>query len=136
MAPSTVEQHFLLQRASLLRELTKLNHLIDEQNLLAYWQCGVAALQVHLPVDSIMSQIGSAIDIVIQLTRMRDGRRCVTQVTEFVGYDKREGVLRTKDIFFLDAESKHAKLMPTGALPTFMGELIDNDLIDLTAFYQ
>jgi len=89
-----------------------------------------------LPVSSILSQIGSAIDIVIQLTRMRNGRRCVSQVTEFIGYDKAEGVLRTKDIFRLDGETEDAKLMPTGALPTFMGELIENDMIDLSSFYR
>ncbi len=89
-----------------------------------------------LPVSSILSQIGSAIDIVIQLARKRNGQRCVSQVTEFVGYDKRDGVLRTRDIFLLDSETDDGKLMPTGALPTFMGELIENDLIDLTAFYK
>jgi Flp pilus assembly CpaF family ATPase len=89
-----------------------------------------------LPISSIHSQIGSAIDIVLQLTRKRNGRRCVSQITEFVGYDKSEGVLRTKDLFLLDSESDDAVLMPTGALPTFMDELIQNNLIDLSTFYR
>ncbi len=89
-----------------------------------------------LPLSSIYGQIGSAIDIVLQLTRMRNGRRCVSQITEFVGYDEREGVLRTKDLFLLDSESPNSRLMPTGSLPTFMGELIEHNLIDLSTFYR
>lgn len=89
-----------------------------------------------LPITSIHSQIGSAIDLVIQLGRMRSGRRCVTQITEFVDYDKTAGKLRTKDLFLLDSDTDNANLMPTGALPTFMGELIERDLIDLATFYR
>lgn len=87
-----------------------------------------------LPVSSIYSQIGSAIDLVVQLTRHSNGRRCVTQITEFVEYDKAEGVLRTKDLF--RQESHDGDLMPTGALPTFMGDLIEHSLIDLNTFYR
>ncbi|QDV66466.1 Putative conjugal transfer protein [Rosistilla carotiformis] len=87
-----------------------------------------------LPISSIYSQIGSAIDLVVQLTRHSNGRRCVTQITEFVGYDKAQGILRTKDLF--RQESHNDDLMPTGALPTFMGELIEDKLIDLDTFYR
>ena len=53
LTPIILERHSLLQRALLLRDLTKLNHLIDEQNLHAYWRQGVAALHAHLPSDAI-----------------------------------------------------------------------------------
>lgn len=89
-----------------------------------------------LPVESIHRQIASAIDIVVQLRRLRDGRRVVSQVTEFMEYDKSERCIRTKDLFMLDSESPHAQLLPTGSLPTFIGELMENDLIDLASFYR
>ena len=87
-----------------------------------------------LPVASIHSQIGSAIDLVIQLKRMGK-RRCVSQVTEFVGYDKQSQKLRTKDLFLLDSHAEDALLSPTGSLPTFMGKLIETKLLDLQTFY-
>jgi pilus assembly protein CpaF len=92
-------------------------------------------MAADLPVHSIHRQIASAIDLVVQLTRMRDGRRCVTQVTEFVGYDEAEQRIRTKDIFTLNVEQLDGELLPTGALPTFMGDLIEHKLIDLESFY-
>ena len=88
-----------------------------------------------LPIESIHRQIASAIDLVVQLKRMRDGSRRVSQVTEFVNYNKEEGSIRTKDLFVLDGETPDSNLVPTGALPSFMGELIEQDLIDLTSFY-
>ena len=89
-----------------------------------------------LPITSIHSQIGSAIDIVIQLSRQRNGRRCVSQITEFIGYDKEEQRLITKDLFLLEDDTDDANLMPTGALPTFMSELLAHNLIDLSTFYR
>ena len=89
-----------------------------------------------LPIESIHRQIASAIDLVIQLKRMRNGSRRVSQITEFVGYDKDEGVVRTKDLYVLEDETDNAALMPTGSLPTFMGELISRNLIQLEGFYR
>jgi Flp pilus assembly CpaF family ATPase len=88
-----------------------------------------------LPVESIHRQIASAIDLVVQLTRLRDGQRCVTQVTEFAEYDESERCIRTKDVFRRDVDLPGAQLLPTGALPTFMPELIERRLIDLESFY-
>ncbi len=92
-------------------------------------------MAADLPVQSIHRQVASAIDLVVQLTRMKDGRRCVTQITEFAGYDENEAIIRTKDIFRMDVERPGAELLPTGALPSFMGDLISNKLIDLESFY-
>lgn len=89
----------------------------------------------NLPVDSIRRQIASAIDLVVQLTRFPDGSRKVTHITEFVDYDEREGRIRTKDLFLLEGGGETAELAPTGILPTFMGDLIKQGLIDLDAFY-
>ncbi|HMO85046.1 MAG TPA: CpaF family protein, partial [Lacipirellulaceae bacterium] len=88
-----------------------------------------------LPVESIHRQVASAIDLVVQLTRLRHGERCVTQVTEFAEYDESAGSIRTKDIFFRDGETPGSLLLPTGALPTFMPELLAQQLIDLESFY-
>jgi Flp pilus assembly CpaF family ATPase len=89
-----------------------------------------------LPIESIHRQIASAIDLIVQLRRMRDGSRKVAQVTEVVGIDPAEGGLYTKDIFVLEGEEGKAKLSPTGSLPTFMDKLLEMGLIRLETLYR
>ncbi len=92
-------------------------------------------MAADLPIESIHRQISSAIDVVVQLRRMHDGRRRVVQVTEIGGIDEQLGGIRTKDIFLLSGEHGEQTLNPTGCLPSFMGELIESGLIHLESFY-
>jgi Flp pilus assembly CpaF family ATPase len=89
-----------------------------------------------LPVQSIHRQIASAIDIVVQLARLDNGRRCVTQITQFVDYDEIEKRIMFKDIFAMGDGGHDAKLVPTGSLPTFMPKLMSKNLLDLDLFYS
>jgi len=93
-------------------------------------------MAADLPVTSIHRQIGSAIDIIVQLERMRNGRRCVSQISEVVGCDPITSKVRIRDLFLLDGESLEANLVPTGHLPSFMGELIELGFLDLETFYE
>ena len=92
-------------------------------------------MAADLPLQSFLKQAASAIDLIVQLERLRDGRRCVTQVTEVAGYDPQDNAIRIKDIFRLDSHEPQARLQPTGSLPTFMGPLIESGLIELSAFF-
>jgi Flp pilus assembly CpaF family ATPase len=92
-------------------------------------------MAADLPISSIHRQIASAIDLIVQLTRLKDGRRCVTQITEVVDVDVHHSTVRLKDLFLLSETETRPELCPTGRLPTFMDELISNKLIDLDAFY-
>ncbi|MEX2092224.1 MAG: ATPase, T2SS/T4P/T4SS family [Pirellulales bacterium] len=93
-------------------------------------------MAADLPVDSIRHQIASAVDVIVQLKRMRDGRRCVSQITEVAGINPVTGKLEMRDLFLLDeGEEQGAQLQPTGRLPTFIGELIANGMLNLKTFY-
>ncbi len=92
-------------------------------------------MAADLPIASIRQQIVAAIDLIVQLQRMRDGRRCVTQVTEVVEVEPRSGEIRTKDLFAMDAGDETAVLTPTGHLPTFLSELVAHNVIKLDQFY-
>jgi Flp pilus assembly CpaF family ATPase len=89
-----------------------------------------------LPIESIHSQIASAIDLIVQLRRSHDGGRRVVQVTEVVGVDKEMGGLLMKDIFVTEEFGGTERLSPTGVLPTFMDRLIELGLIRLDTFYR
>ena len=88
-----------------------------------------------LPMESIHRQIASAVDLIVQTGRLRDGSRRVTQITEVVDYDEIGKQVRLKDLFLLDESAGRPKLVATGYLPTFMEELIATGLLDLSTFY-
>jgi pilus assembly protein CpaF len=72
---------------------------------------------VVLPLQALRAQIASAIDIIVQTSRLRDGSRCVTHVTEVIGLDV-QGSYRIGDIF-VRAEMPQGgyALVPTGYVP-------------------
>lgn len=86
-----------------------------------------------LPIDSIHRQIGAAVDLIVQLSRHRDGRRVVTQVTECVGVDPHQGGVVLRDIFRFDPQA--GRLAPTGQLPTFTDRILATGKVDLDAFF-
>jgi Flp pilus assembly CpaF family ATPase len=93
-------------------------------------------MAADLPVESIRQQIASAVDVIVQLKRMRDGRRCVSQITEVARINPVTGKLEMRDLFLLDEpEAAGSQLQPTGRLPTFIGELIANGMLNLKTFY-
>ncbi|HEV2383044.1 MAG TPA: CpaF family protein [Terriglobia bacterium] len=57
---------------------------------------------LNLPERAIRQQIASAIDIVIQISRMSDGTRRVTHFTEITGMD--EDVVSMQDIFVFEKQ--------------------------------
>ena len=77
---------------------------------------------VEIPLAALRAQIASAIDFVVQTTRLVDGSRCVTHITEVLGYEPREGY-KLGDVFVRkyrgrDAEGKVvSELVPTGRIP-------------------
>ncbi|AUI85064.1 pilus assembly protein CpaF [Vibrio azureus] len=54
----------------------------------------------NLSVESIKKQISQAVDIIIQTSRLIDGRRKITHITEIGSYDS--GMISTQDIFVYD----------------------------------
>jgi len=93
-------------------------------------------MAADLPVESIRHQIASAVDVIVQLKRMRDGRRCVSQITEVVGINPLTKKLEMRDLFLMEeSETADAHLQPTGRLPTFIVELITSGKLNLKTFY-
>ncbi len=80
-----------------------------------------------LPSSAIREQIASAIDLIVQQTRLPDGSRKVVKITEITG---REGdIVTMQDIFSFDQEGfdENFKVVgkhnPTGNIPVFVDEL-------------
>jgi pilus assembly protein CpaF len=89
---------------------------------------------MDLPDRAVREQIASAIDVVVHLTRFRDGTRRVTHVTEVVGMEG--AVVTLQDIFAfdyaagVDGDGRHlGRLQPTGIRPAFVDRLADHGIV-------
>lgn len=78
--------------------------------------------EIELPLHALRSQIASAIDVIIQVTRFTDGRRGLTQVAEVLPLDE-NGRYCIQNIFDykLDSEGK-GQLDWTGKKSIFIAE--------------
>ncbi len=81
---------------------------------------------MDLPVRAIRDQIASAIDLIIQQQRMRDGTRKIVAITEVQGMEG--DIIVMSDIFTFEQqgiEDGHVigRLKPTGIRPKFMEQI-------------
>lgn len=86
-----------------------------------------------VPVQAVRAQVAAAIQIVIQLSRMQDGSRKVTHISEGLGMDI-HGNYQVNDIYLFEqtGRDKDGKILgeqkPTGNLPSFIREIEVNHL--------
>jgi len=59
---------------------------------------------INLPSKAVRTQICSALDMIVQVTRMRDGKRRITQITEVIGMES--DVITTQDLFQYEVEGE------------------------------
>ncbi|NMC52088.1 MAG: CpaF family protein [Chloroflexi bacterium] len=81
---------------------------------------------MDLPVRAIREQISSAVDVIVHQSRMRDGSRKVTYITEVSGMEGE--VITLTDIFAFeqtgyDNGKVMGRLRPTGLRPKFMEKI-------------
>jgi pilus assembly protein CpaF len=91
--------------------------------------------QLGLPIDALRRQIGQALNLVVQASRLNSGRRCVTHISE-IGFDNERETYSINDIFLLKNSGGELSLEWTGNKPS-MGEELDlyglRERVDLTA---
>jgi pilus assembly protein CpaF len=81
-----------------------------------------------LPVRAIREQMASAIDVIVQIARLRDGSRRITHITEVQGMEGE--VITLQDVFMFDfaagvddAGRYRGTLKATGIRPKFAEKL-------------
>jgi pilus assembly protein CpaF len=85
---------------------------------------------MDLPLRAIREQIASAVNLIVQLARMRDGSRRVTHITEVQGMEGEIVTLQDAFVFDysagLDSSGRFlGKPVPTGVRPRFMDRFED-----------
>lgn len=82
---------------------------------------------------ALRSQIASAVEIIVQISRLSDGSRRVIEISELRGFDANGGYL-VVPLFKIPRLTRkpdghlEGKLEATGELPSFMAEITDNSL--------
>ncbi|MFN7453155.1 MAG: CpaF family protein [Pseudobdellovibrionaceae bacterium] len=82
---------------------------------------------------ALRSQVASAIDLIVQISRYGDGSRRIASIAEVRGLAA-DGAYEVAPIFSMSRMVRGAdgklsgQLQPTGEIPSFMNEIIDNNL--------
>jgi pilus assembly protein CpaF len=102
-------------------------HANTPRDALSRLETMVAMAELGLPERAVRAQIASAIDIVVQVSRLSDGTRRVKQISEIVGMEG--DVITMQDIFTFDQTGVESdgrvigRLRPTGIRPRCMDRL-------------
>jgi pilus assembly protein CpaF len=102
-------------------------HANSPRDVISRLETMVLMSGMDLPSRAIREQIASAVDIIIHESRMSDGTRKVTAITEVTGLEGNQIVMQ--DIFAfkqtgVDSDGKIVGYMkPTGAIPTWIDQL-------------
>ncbi len=103
-------------------------HANSPRDMIARLETMVLMAGMELPVRAIREQIASAIDVVIQQSRMRDGSRKICYITEVQGMEGEKVTLQ--DIFMFEQTDYEngrvvGSIKPTGVRPKFMPKIED-----------
>ena len=83
---------------------------------------------MDLPIRAIRDQISAAVDVIIQVSRLKDGSRKITHISEVVGMEA--DVVSLQDLFLFDFKAGTdaagrfvGQLQPTGLRPRFTEDM-------------
>ena len=114
-------------------------HANSPRDVISRLEVMVLMAGMDLPVRAIREQIASAVNIVIQQSRLADGTRKVTHITEITGMEG--DVIQLNDIFVYRQEGFDSdgnvigKFESTGQVPAFYESLRDRGVaVDMTLF--
>ncbi|MFZ5967147.1 MAG: CpaF family protein [Bacillota bacterium] len=102
-------------------------HSNSPRDMIARLETMVLMAGMDLPIKAIREQIAGAIDLIIQQSRLKDGTRKITSITEVQGLEG--DVIVLQDVFHyrqlgVDEQGKIiGKLVPTGVRPKFYEQL-------------
>ena len=102
-------------------------HAKSTRDALARVENMVMMANINLPSRAIRGQIVSALDLIVQIERMRDGVRRVIEVSEVIGMEQEVITLATLFAFKYEGEAPDGTLIgafvPTGLRPRFLPRL-------------
>ncbi|NMD70122.1 CpaF family protein [Bacillus sp. DNRA2] len=109
-------------------------HSNSPRDMLARLETMVLMAGLEFPIRAIRSQVASAIDLIVQQSRLKDGSRKITHITEVVGMEGETITLQDIFVYQQDSITKDGKVVgrftPTGIRPMCASKL-ENHGIEL-----
>ena len=104
-------------------------HANSPRDLMSRLETMVLMSGFEMPVKAIREQIASALDVVIQQSRLRDGSRKIVSISEVVGMEG--DTITLQDIFVyrptgFGPDGTKGAFVPTGIRPNFAEKMADN----------
>jgi pilus assembly protein CpaF len=104
-------------------------HANTPRDMLRRLETMVLMAGMDLPVRAIREQIASAVDLIVQQSRLKDGSRRLTHITEVMGMEGEQITLQ--DLFLFEEKGRElgkviGRHTPTGTVPSFMEKLQDS----------
>jgi pilus assembly protein CpaF len=109
-------------------------HANSAREAIARLETLVLMAGLDLPVRAVRDQIAGSVNLIVQQSRLSDGTRKVTGISELTGIDE-DGEIELRPIFEFRRRGTGAdgavegEFLATGYLPSFLGELIVRGLI-------
>ena len=109
-------------------------HANSSRDMLSRLETMVLQGAAGFPLEAIKQQIGSAVDIIIHLSRLRDHSRKVMEISEVVGYQNGEIILNPLYVFAEDERSTCEKV--SGSLVRTTNPLVHVEKLHAGGIYQ
>lgn len=114
-------------------------HANSPRDVISRLETMVLMSGLELPSRAIREQIASAVDLIVHESRLSDGSRKVTCISEVMGMEGQQITLQDLFVFRqtgLDAKGRVlGRFEATGAIPSFYGELASRGLsLDIAVF--
>ena len=100
-------------------------HANSTQDMLSRLETMVLQGASGLPLDAIRQQIASAVDIIIQLARLRDKSRKTVEITEVLGYEN--GQIKLNTLYKFEENDKSTLEKVSGALKRTNNKMVHTD---------
>ena len=98
-------------------------HANTPRDALARVENMVAMGGYNLPAKAVREQIAAAVNVVVQASRLRDGTRKITHISEVIGMEGDIITLQDLFVFDMEGEDSHGNVVgvhrPTGIRPAF-----------------
>ena len=104
-------------------------HANSPRDLMSRLETMVLMAGFEMPIKAIREQIASALDVVVQQSRLRDGSRKIVSISEVVGMEG--DTITLQDIFVYRSsgfgpDGARGAFVPTGVRPNFAEKMADN----------
>ena len=97
---------------------------------------------IAMPLTALRIQLASAVNIICQVSRLQDGSRKITHITEVLGFDQNKGEYLMQDIYvrqyqgFDERGAIVSEIVPSGVLPRCLPQLHEHGVDLPPSFYE